>query len=117
FISSGTAGMISFAIASGTGALTLSPSAPFPTPIRKFVIDQQTKFLYGVDGVSNNIYGLQIAVNGSLTNLTGFPIQTNGIDLSIAMHPSGGFLYIGQSNDIGGVAANTKPEALYWVCI
>jgi 6-phosphogluconolactonase (cycloisomerase 2 family) len=112
FISSGTAGMISFAIASGNGALTLSPGAPFPTPITKFVIDPQTKFLYGVDGVSNNIYGLQIALNGTLTNLTGFPIQTTGIDLSVAMHPGGGFLYIGQSNDIGGFTRNPTTGAL-----
>ena len=112
FIASGTSGMISYAITSGTGALTLSPTVPFSTPVTKFVIDPQTKFLYGVDGVSSNIYGFQIALDGSLSNLTGFPIQTNGINLSIAMHPGGSFIYVAQSNDLGGFTRNATTGSL-----
>ena len=70
---------------SSSGVLTAT--TPVSTPLLRFAIDSQSKFLYGVDEVSANLYGLAIGTDGSLSALTGFPIQTSAANRSVTVRP------------------------------
>ena len=91
---------------------TLTATTPVSSPLLRFAIDSQTKFLYGVDAVSANIFGLAIATNGSLSALAGFPIQTSNVNRSVIVRPRTGFVYVGQPNDIAGFQENVTTGAL-----
>jgi len=91
---------------------TLTATTPVSSPLLRFAIDSQTKFLYGVDTVSSNVYGLAIAADGSLSALTGFPISTSAVNRSVIVRPRTAFLYVGQPNDIAGFQENVTTGAL-----
>lgn len=108
-ISNGTQA-VSFNIAAD-GSLT--PTTPFPAQgMVRFAIDSQSKFLYGVDEVSANVFGLAIGPDGTLSSLTGFPIQTNAVNRAIVVRPGTAFVYVGEQNDIAGLQENATTGAL-----
>jgi hypothetical protein len=90
----------------------LTAKTPVASPLLRFAIDSQSKFLYGVDTVSANIYGLAIASDGSLSALTGFPFQTSAVNRSVIVRPGTPFVYVGEPNDIAGFQENTATGAL-----
>ena len=95
---------------SSSGVLTAT--TPVSTPLLRFAIDSQSKFLYGVDEVSANLYGLAIGTDGSLSALTGFPIQTSAVNRSVIVRPGKALLYVGQANNIAGFQENITTGAL-----
>lgn len=101
--------IISFNIAAD-GSLTAT--TPVATSLLRFTIDSQSKFLYGVDGVSANVFGLAIGTDGSLSPLAGFPIQTIAVNRSVIVRPATAFVYVGQQNDIAGFQENATTGAL-----
>lgn len=101
---------VSFSIATD-GSLT--PTTPVSVQgMIRFAIDSQSKFLYGVDEVSANVFGLAIGSDGTLSSLAGFPIQTNAVNRTVVVRPGTTFVYVGQQNDIAGFQENPATGTL-----
>ena len=70
--------------------------------IRAISVDPTGKNVYvGVgdtSGAGGEIHGFLLGANGTLTELAGSPVHVDDIALSLAMHPSGKFLYAATPN-------------------
>jgi 6-phosphogluconolactonase (cycloisomerase 2 family) len=94
-----------FAIASD-GALTAISGSPFSAPgsggVAGLAIDPAGKFLYAtaVDG-GGIVGGFSIGTGGSLSTIQGSPFTAGTTPVQIVIHPSGKFLYVGDS--AGGI--------------
>jgi len=96
-------GISAFTIDSSTGALTSIAGSPFPTVAGGspdgLVVDSSGKFLYAALSLDNSVAAFTINSNtGVLTAVAGSPFSPNlagayPIIYSIALHPSGKFLY------------------------
>jgi hypothetical protein len=92
---------------------SLTPTTPVSVAgMMRFAIDSQSKFLYGVDEVSANLFGLAIGTDGTLSSLAGFPIQTNAVNRTVIVRPGTAFVYVGQQNDIAGFQEDATTGAL-----
>jgi 6-phosphogluconolactonase len=96
-----SAGVWGFTVNSTTGALSAMAGSPFSdgSVLRESVMDPHGKFLYAI---SNNTIQNTISVfsidssSGALTPVMGSPFQLpiGGPTYSVAVHPSGDFLYV-----------------------
>jgi len=91
---------------------SLTATTPISSPLLRFAIDSQSKFLYGVDEVSANVFGLTIGTDGSLSPLAGFPVQTTAVNRTVIVRPATAFVYVGQQNDIAGFQEDATTGAL-----
>jgi hypothetical protein len=91
---------------------SLTTTTPISTHVLRLAIDSQSRFVYGVDRVSANLYGLAIGSNGQLSPLAPFPIQTNAANRAIIVRPGTFFVYVGQANDIVGFQESFLTGAL-----
>ena len=70
--------------------------------IRAISVDPTGRNVYvsvgDASGVGGQIHGFLLGASGTLTELPGSPVQVDGIALSMAMHPSGKFLYAATPN-------------------
>src|ERR1017187_9081915 len=111
-----------FSIDAKTGVLT--PISGSTLPLQGFPgctlsMDPSSKFLYGI---SNNTTSNTISVfsinssSGALAPVAGSPFQTaiNGLAYSVAVHPSGKFLYVSfpQSEEIAAWSINNSTGAI-----
>jgi len=93
-------GIWGFTVNSKTGVLTALAGSPFSdgSVLRESAITPSGKFLYAISNNTtvNTISIFSINSNGSLTPITGspFPMAINGTAYSVAVHPSGNFLYV-----------------------
>ena len=102
--------VVSFNVAAD-GTLTATTPVSNQSMVR-FALDPQAKFIYGVDAVSANVFGLAIGSDGTLSALAGFPIQTNAVNRTVIVRPGTGFVYVGEHNDIAGFTENFATGAL-----
>jgi 6-phosphogluconolactonase len=87
----GGGGIATLAIDAVTGALS-EVGSPYPSPADSLAVDPSGRFLYS--GASGTIYGHTIdPATGELARFTVTPILSFG-SLSLAMHPSGRFIYV-----------------------
>jgi 6-phosphogluconolactonase (cycloisomerase 2 family) len=116
-------GIAGFSVNNVTGGLTSIAGSPFPGTVAPFgiVADPAGKFLYTPNLIGNpqaTISAFAIdSSNGALTTVPGspFPTQTDGFSFSIAVHPSGKFLYadVGpESNAVEGWTIDGTTGAL-----
>jgi 6-phosphogluconolactonase len=109
-------GVSAFTANGSTGALTAVAGSPFSAGNGPFaaVVDPSGKFLYVSDsvGVNGSISAYTInSASGALTAIAGSPFATlsNGSPQSLAVHPSGKFLYVCEValNEVVALPINT----------
>ena len=70
--------------------------------VRAISVDPTGRNVYvsvgDTSGAGGQIHGFLLGPSGTLTELTGLPVQVEDIALSMAMHPSGKFLYAATPN-------------------
>jgi DNA-binding beta-propeller fold protein YncE len=70
--------------------------------IRAISVDPSGRNVYvsvgDISGAGGQIHGFLLGPSGTLTELPGPPVQVEGVALSLAMHPSGKFLYAATPN-------------------
>jgi 6-phosphogluconolactonase len=115
-----------FAVNSSSGVLTAVPGSPFaagssPTGL---AIDPSGKYLYVANEGSNNASAFEICASslpgcpstpdGSLVPVTGSPFSAGLGPLSLAVDPSGNFLYVADtnSNQLSAFRINLSSGAL-----
>jgi DNA-binding beta-propeller fold protein YncE len=92
-----------------SGALTqLSSTTLAGACVRAITVDPSGRHLYvgvesdvGVEsakGTGGKIHGFLIGASGALTELAGSPVAVEGLPESLAMHPSGKFVYAATPN-------------------
>ena len=90
-----------FSADTSTGALTLEPNGPAAPGGFGIVANPSASFLYSSDDTAGGVAGFSISQTGVLSAVTGSPFQLpndppywnlGNVD-SLAMHPSGQFLY------------------------
>jgi 6-phosphogluconolactonase len=104
----GSSDIAGFSVNTSTGVLTPIAGSPFPSlgalP-EGLVTDTLGKFLYTADD-GGTVSGYSInATTGALTALPGFPVSTPAGNSSLAMTPSGKFLYVAPFNSSTGINA------------
>ncbi|MCC7041907.1 MAG: beta-propeller fold lactonase family protein, partial [Burkholderiales bacterium] len=81
--------------------LTPAPGSPFATggePVRSFAIDPSGTFLYAVGNDNSAAVAFTIdPTTGALTKLAGSPYPTAANPMSLAVDPSGRFVYVATS--------------------
>jgi 6-phosphogluconolactonase len=115
-----------FAVNSSSGVLTAVPGSPFaagssPTGL---AIDPSGKYLYAANEGSNNASAFEICASalpgcpsppdGSLVPITGSPFSAGLGPVSLAVDPSGNFLYVANtnSNQLSAFRINLSSGAL-----
>jgi 6-phosphogluconolactonase (cycloisomerase 2 family) len=96
-----SAGASAFTLNPASGVLSSVAGSPFSdgSILRESAIDPSGKFLYAISNnpTSNTISVFTInSPSGALTPVAGSPFQVaiNGFAYSVAVHPSGKFLYV-----------------------
>jgi 6-phosphogluconolactonase len=115
-----TGSVSGYAINSDTGALTAVPGSPFPAGLLPscIAVDARGKFLYVGNSEDNNLSGYTIdSETGALTAIPGSPfLNAEGSPLSIAVDPSGTFVYVasagGSFGRLSGYSINSQTGAL-----
>ena len=90
-------------VSPGSGTLTQVQSVTLKgSCIRDIAVDPTSTQLYaGTDdapGFTGLIEGFSISATGTLTKMAGSPVAVEGLPLSMAMHPSGKFIYAATPN-------------------
>jgi 6-phosphogluconolactonase (cycloisomerase 2 family) len=95
-----SAGVWGFTVNSTTGALSAMAGSPFSdgSVLRESVVDPSGNFLYAISNITLNTISV-FSINsssGALTPIMGSPFQLpmSGLAYSVAVHPSGKFLYV-----------------------
>lgn len=113
-------GVLAFTVNATTGALSAIAGSPFSdgSVLRESVMDPSGKFLYAISNTTLNTISV-FAINsssGALTPIAGSPFQLpiGGTAYSIAVHPSGKFLYISfpQTEQIAAWSVNSSTGGL-----
>ncbi|MGA9898349.1 MAG: beta-propeller fold lactonase family protein [Terriglobales bacterium] len=115
-----SAGVSAFTVNSTTGVLSAVAGSPFSdgSSLDQSVIDPSDKFLYALSNTSpqNTISVFTInSSNGALNPIVGSPFQLPfGTTYSVALHPSGKFLYISypQTEQIAAWSINASSGTL-----
>ena len=98
---------------STTGSLTVVPGSPFAAGNvpGQIVIDPTGKFLYVPNAQDRTVSGFTIdAVSGALTPMTGSPFAIAASSLALA--PSGNFLFAGTGATITAFSINASTGGL-----
>ena len=70
--------------------------------IRAITVDPSGKNVYvgvgDISGVGGDIHGFLISTTGTLSELPGSPVRVNDLPVSMAMHPTGKFVYAATPN-------------------
>lgn len=123
---SGENSVSGFAVNSTSGVLTTVPGSPFAAGSSPagLAIDPSGKYLYVANEGSNNVSAFEICAtglpgcpsppDGSLVAVTGSPFSAGLAPLSLAVDPSGNFLYVADtnSNQLSGYRINLSTGAL-----
>jgi 6-phosphogluconolactonase (cycloisomerase 2 family) len=96
-----SAGVSGFTVNSTTGVLSAMAGSPFSdgSVLRESVIGPSGNFLYAISNNTNlntiSVFSIDSS-SGALTPIVGspFPLSLSGIAYSVAVHPSGKFLYV-----------------------
>jgi 6-phosphogluconolactonase len=119
FVTDLTSGRIfAYQINQSSGALTAAAGSPFPVPSGGqpsiAVTDGAGKFLYATL-ISGGIAAFTVdSVTGALINVPGSPFTTSNEPNSIAVSPTGKYLYVANFTDgsVDGFAIDTSSGAL-----
>jgi 6-phosphogluconolactonase len=115
-----SAGVSAFTVNATTGALSAVAGSPFSdgSVLRESVLDPSGKFLYAISNTTLNtisVFAINSS-NGALTPIAGSPFQLpiGGTAYSLAVHPSGKFLYVSfpQTEQIAAWSVNSSTGAL-----
>ena len=115
-----SAGVSAFTVNAATGALSAMAGSPFSdgSVLRESVMDPFGKFLYAISNTTLNTISV-FAINSSsgvLTPIAGSPFQLPiaGVAYSMAVHPSGKFLYVSfpQTEQIAAWSVNSSTGVL-----
>jgi 6-phosphogluconolactonase (cycloisomerase 2 family) len=84
-----------YSINAATGALTFVKDTESGTSsVSVWTFDSTGTYLYGGSTANNNIFGLKAAADGSLTAITGMPVNTATLPNGGGVHPNGKFAYV-----------------------
>jgi 6-phosphogluconolactonase (cycloisomerase 2 family) len=116
----GASTVAAFAFSVATGALTQLSSGSYVAGggrIQSLAISPDGKFLYAVNRDANQIIGLAIAADGSLSSIAGSPFSAQPGLSSIAVNYSGDYpyLYAGSDNGIEAYDRNVKSGGLTYL--
>jgi 6-phosphogluconolactonase len=114
-----------YTIDGGSGALTPVPGSPFPNEVgaRSVVVDPTGQFVYvancGIFGCGSagsgsvSAYAIDSAT-GALTAISGSPFAAGTHSSSVAVDPTGSFVYVANmgSNDVSAYTINAATGAL-----
>lgn len=101
YVSNGVAKIDVFSIDPQTGVIVSISGSPFETGSGQIgglslAITPDGKFLYAANPTTSLIVGFSVNVNGSLTPLPGFPVQTHS-PVGLKMSPNGDFLFVSEN--------------------
>jgi 6-phosphogluconolactonase len=111
-----------FSVDTSTGALTLEPNGPSAPGGFGIAANPSASFLYSSNDTSGGVAGFSISQTGALSAVNGSPFllpndppysNLNNVD-SLAMHPSGQFLYAPDSpaNEVAAFAIDSTTGVL-----
>jgi len=94
-------GVFAYSIGSN-GSLTLITGSPFKTGHEPFgiTVDQNGKFVYVCNSMSNNVWGYHIESTGGLRRISGDPFAVGSSASFIALDPTGSFAYVSASSGL-----------------
>jgi 6-phosphogluconolactonase len=116
------ANVLVFSADSSTGALTLEPNGPSAPGGFGIAANPSASFLYSSNDTAGGVAGFSISQTGALSAVNGSPFllpndppysNLNNVD-SVAMHPSGQFLYVPDSpaNEVVAFAIDSTTGVL-----
>ncbi len=116
----GASTVAAFALSVGTGALTPLSSGSYAAGggrIQSLAISPDGRFLYAVNRDANQIIGLAIAADGSLSSIAGSPFSAQPGSSSIAVNTSSDYpyLYAGSDNGIEAYDRNLHSGSLTYL--
>jgi 6-phosphogluconolactonase len=83
-----------FAINQTSGALATVTGSPFAFSMQQVAGEKSGKFMLGITGVDNHIHVFGInSTSGAIAEVAGSPFATVSAPFSIAVHPTGTFVY------------------------
>jgi 6-phosphogluconolactonase (cycloisomerase 2 family) len=97
--------VVAFSINQTTGALSEIAGSPFPLGVSVLQADPTANFLLGLaddSGASGDkhIHVFSIDPNsGALSAVAGAPVTTTSTPFALAVHPTGGFVYVSTADD------------------
>ena len=105
---SGSSDVSAFQIVSQTGALMAVPGSPFAVGARPegIAVDPMSRFVFVANQASSSVSVFSLASNGALSAVAGSPFATPS-PFSLAVHPSGKFLYVSNFPDSQTADINT----------
>jgi len=99
-VNQGSNNVSAFAIASGTGILSVIGPTGVGTGPRAVTVEPSGRFVYVVNATTNQVSRFSIQTNGALgTEVVAIPPSASVIPRAIAVDPTGQFLYVANNGD------------------
>lgn len=96
--------VLAFSINQTTGALSEIAGSPFPLGVSTLQADPAGNFLLGVADDSGSsgdkhVYAFSIDPNTGMLSAAGTPVATTSTPFALAIHPTGGFVYVSTADN------------------